>query len=144
MSIKINSEAGLKNFVDECILCGKCLEHCPVFLEPKFELVNKGPVAVIGKVVDLLQGGLPSEEAYRIVYGCAIGCTNICQPACPKGLELLSALIIAGQLLRTVGEGLPPLAYHHTLGHRYAFGHVFGNLQMKDAESPWLKEAPPE
>lgn len=142
LSIREGLDAGVKHFVDECILCGKCVEGCPVFLEPKFELVNKGPEAAIEKVIDLLKGGQPSKEAYKLVYGC-MNCSHVCKLACPKGLDLRSALISAGHRLQEAGEGLPPLAYQHALGHRYGFGQVFGDLQIKKNEVPWLKEAPP-
>ncbi len=133
-----------KHFVDECILCGECLKGCPVFLEPRFELVNKGPETVIEKVIDLLKGGPPSKEVYKLVYGCTKGCSHVCKSACPNGLALQSALVSAGHRLQAADEGLPPSAYQHMFNHHYSFGRVFGDLQIKESEAPWLKEVPSE
>lgn len=144
MALQAGMDLAVKHFVEECTLCGQCLEVCPVFSEPKLELIDKGPAVVMAKVVDLLKGGPPSEEAYRMCYGCSYGCTNICKPACPKVLDLQPVFMALGHRLRAAGEGMPPLSFHHTPGHRYGFGHVFGNLQMKESEVPWLKEAPPD
>ncbi len=144
MALKAGMEISLKNFVEKCIVCGRCLEVCPVFSEPKLELAGKEPAAVMEKIVDLLKGGPPSEEVYRMAYGCSMGCTNICKPACPEGLDLQPVFMALGHRLREEGEGLPPLSFHHAPGHRYGFGHIFGDLQMKSSEAPWLKEAPSE
>ena len=51
-------------------------------------------------------------------------------------------LICSAQRLRAQRWGLPPLAYQYMFGHRYSAGHVVGDLQMKESEKPWLKEAP--
>ncbi|MBA3036424.1 MAG: (Fe-S)-binding protein [Desulfobacterium sp.] len=137
-------EQGAKYFVEECTLCGQCLEACPSFNDPKLELNDKNPAEVMEKIVDLLKGGPSSEEAYKMGYGCLMGCTNICKPACPKDLNMQQAFMVAGQRLRAAGEGLPPLSFMHLAEHRYNFGHVFGDLQMKKSEVPWLTEVPSE
>lgn len=144
LSLEDAFEAGVKHFVDECTLCGQCLEVCPAFNEPALELAEKGPAAVMEKVVDLLKGGPSSEEAYKMAYGCRLGCTNICNPACPKGLTRQQIFMAAGHRLRAAGEGLPPSAFLYLAEHRYNFGHVFGDLQMKKTEVPWLTEVPPD
>lgn len=131
-----------KGFLDNCTLCGQCLTNCPVYLNPKFGLTEKGPEAVMGKIVDLIKGGPASSEAYIMTYGCTTGCTKICGGACSQGLDLLAMVLAASHRLQVAGKGLPPRAYQYVPGHRYIFGHVFGDLQIKESEVPWLKEVP--
>lgn len=137
-----------KDFLQKCLVsqghsCGVCLKKCPVFLEPRFGLAQKEPVTLMEKIVDLLRGGPPSPEVYIMTYACMHGCsTATCEPACPVGLNLGGVFTAAARRLRAAGMELPPLYYQCAGMHHYDFGHVFGDLQMKQSEAPWLTKVP--
>lgn len=74
----------------ECILCGRCLEVCPLFAATgQEELSPRGKAFVLAKVLE--QGALGSPEAARKLLGLCLGCGR-CVRACPQQRDFPRAL----------------------------------------------------
>ena len=144
------SDMAEKHFLEKCLVsqghsCGVCLKQCPVFLESRFGFVEGEPATVMEKIVDLLRGGRPSSEVYILTYACMHTCSTVaCMPACPVGLNIGGVFTAAAQRLQAAGMELPPLHYQCPGMHHYDFGHVFGDLQVRRSEAPWLTRVPAE
>ena len=127
-----------KDFVERCTICGECLQACPLF--PLTKCANRGPQAIIEKVVQLLKGGEVSEEASEMLVSCTWGC-NTCVKACPEGLIPRLAFMLALPKMVSAGKKpLPPV--FQTVGNRYGLANVFHALQVKPSEMRWIKKAP--
>ncbi len=82
----------------ECILCGRCLEVCPLFCATgREELSPRGKSFLISQALE--QGKLGDPEAARKLLGLCLGCGR-CVQACPQGRNLPA-------LLRTLKAGHP-------------------------------------
>jgi Fe-S oxidoreductase len=128
-----------RRFAERCTRCGDCLEACPLF--PLTRSAHTGAKAAIEKIVDLLEGGEVSEEAYEVVFSCNGACAA-CAKACPEGLLPYSAFMSAIARIFRAGKEPPALSYHYRPGHRYNFGNVFSALQIMPSEARWLKKPP--
>lgn len=128
-----------KEFVERCTICGECLEACPLFPLTKF--ADRGPQAVMEKMMQLLQGGEVSEEAYDMIVSCTWGC-NICTKACPEGLIPRLAVMLATGKMASSGKELPRVFQQSLFGSRYSLANVLHALQVKPSEMRWIKKAP--
>jgi len=43
-----------RGFLDECVVCGECLENCPVF--PSMEFAHFGSTELIESILKVLEG----------------------------------------------------------------------------------------
>ena len=69
----------------ECILCGRCLEVCPLFAATcQEELSPRGKAFVLAKALE--QGELGTPEAARKLLGLCLGCGR-CAQVCPQGRD---------------------------------------------------------
>lgn len=74
----------------ECILCGRCLEVCPLFAATsQEELSPRGKAFLIAQGLE--QGGAADPEAARKLLGLCLGCDR-CVKICPQGRDLPGAL----------------------------------------------------
>lgn len=74
-----------------CILCGRCLEVCPLFAATnREELSPRGKAFLIARALE--QGDLGNPETARKLLGLCLGCDR-CAGACPQGRDLPRALL---------------------------------------------------
>ena len=128
-----------KDFAEKCTGCGECLRACPIFSMTKY--AERGPEEVIGKLIELLEGGDVSDEAYDLVFSCTGPC-GVCKKACPEGLAPQTALFSAAARIADAGKTPPPLSYQLMPGHPHGFSRVFNALQMKPSEARWIDKVP--
>ena len=70
----------------ECILCGRCLEVCPLFAATgREELSPRGKSFLMAQALE--QGNLADPGAARRLLGLCLGCGR-CAAACPQGRDL--------------------------------------------------------
>lgn len=74
----------------DCILCGRCLEVCPLFAATgREELSPRGKSFLISQALE--QGKLVDPKAARKLLGLCLGCGR-CAKACPQGRDLPTGL----------------------------------------------------
>ena len=69
-------------FYDRCIVCGACLENCPVF--PWMKYSGIGGSALVSEILTALRDGVVSQIAYETILSC-MGCGE-CASFCDKGV----------------------------------------------------------
>ncbi|HDQ41488.1 MAG TPA: (Fe-S)-binding protein [Desulfonatronum sp.] len=70
----------------ECILCGRCLEVCPLFIAThQEELSPRGKAFLLDKALE--QGELGDPATARQLLGLCLGCEQ-CAQVCPQGRNL--------------------------------------------------------
>lgn len=120
--------------VDECLLCGECMEKCPMI--PLLPLKDNNPTAVVGKIMDLLKDGVFSEDAYHAVWSCsACGqCLNICP------VDINPMLVRKAAKIELTKQGKEPEVLKFVRPEqRISFHEIVSALQTKRSEMRWFK-----
>ena len=137
-SLKEYYNGVVRQVVEECILCGECVNDCLMF--PLTPIKDKDPEDIMEKMIDFLKGGAFSEEVYIRAFTCA-GC-GYCSDSCPQEIDpLLLHEATKIELLKRGKE--PPEAMNFVVpGQRMNLYEILSALQMKPSEARWLKRAP--
>lgn len=102
------SDAGLAALIDQCVMCGLCLPHCPTYRLERHEA--ESPRGRIALARHLLKGELATPEtAFAHVDHC-LGCMA-CEAVCPSQVRYGEILVatrarIAAQRETSTGFGI--------------------------------------
>src|ERR1700749_1515665 len=86
-----------------CTRCGKCVEVCPS-VKPA-GIADASPQAVIGGVIDILEGGSGSEASRRWAESCML--SGDCVRACDYGVNPRFLLAMARVAMKRAAQELP-------------------------------------
>ena len=122
--------------IEDCSLCGTCMDVCPIF--PMTELKDAN---IMESVVDFLKDGTYSEEVYLKAYSCA-GC-GYCSDCCPQDLDPM--LIHEALKVKLIHHGIdPPEGFEYVApGQKFNIHRILSALQTKPSERRWLEHIPP-
>lgn len=136
-SLEANYTDILRQTVDNCILCGACVDKCPVV-----PLSTMKDEDIMQRVLDFIKDGTYSETVFIKAYSCA-GC-GYCTDACPQGLDPL--LIHEALKVKLMKSGVkPPDAFDFFMpGQKINIHGILSALQTKPSEMRWLKHVPPK
>ena len=131
-------EARKREFLDNCIVCGACLEECPMFPWRNFK--HLGSTELMGKILEVLKGGEISEEACDTLWSC-MGCAQ-CNQWCPVDISPAALFSLARREMSNRGQPIPSLLHQWVPSSPYSFGSVLSALQTKPSSVRWLSKAP--
>ncbi|MFC1862647.1 (Fe-S)-binding protein [Thermodesulfobacteriota bacterium] len=137
-SLEQNYNDVIKKAVEECILCGECLNKCLTY--PLSPLKDKAPEDMMEEMIAFLKDGVFTDDVYLRAFGCA-GCGD-CSDSCPQEIDpLLLHEALKIELLRQGKE--PPEVMNFVIpGQRMNLYEILSSIQMKPSEARWLKKAP--
>jgi Fe-S oxidoreductase len=93
----------IETMTDACTRCGKCVEVCPSVKPAGIE--DAAPSAVIGGIIDILQGGEGSEASRLWALSCML--SGECVRACDYGFNPRFLLAMARVAMKRAGQDLP-------------------------------------
>ena len=131
-------EARKRKFIENCIVCGACLEQCP--LSPWRKFGRLGSVELMDKILKVLEKGEISEEVYDTLWSC-MGCTQ-CNQWCPVDISPAALFSLARMEMSKRGQPIPSLLYQWVPSSPYNFSSVLSSLQIKPSSARWLSQAP--
>lgn len=136
-SLEANYKDVLHQALDNCTLCGACVDSCPTF--PMTGIKDDD---IMQEVIDFIKDGKYSQNVFIKAYSCA-GC-GYCTDACPQGLDpLLIHEALKVELLKQGAK--PPEAFDFVMpGQKFNVHGILSSLQTKPSEMRWLKQIPPE
>ena len=143
--MKVNSLAELfelekENIVSNCVLCGACVEVCPVIQYTP--LKSMSPVEIQENVIDLLEHGNMSEVAAIRASSCT-HCGR-CLNVCPVEINPLDLQEILSFETARHGEKRHPIGMIK-LGDRIChLSDILCSMQIKPGEERWINSVPPE
>ena len=137
-SLEQNYNDVISRAVEECILCGECVNHCLTY--PLSPLKDKAPEDMMQEMIDFLKDGTFTEDVYLKAFGCA-GC-GYCSDSCPQEIDpLLLHEATKIELLRQ-GKEAPEVMNFVLPGQKMNLYEILSSLQMKPDEARWLKKPP--
>jgi len=127
-----------EEIVNDCTLCGACVEVCPVIQYT--DLKSMSPVDIQESVIELLEEGKMSDVASIRASSCT-HCGR-CLDICPVGINPLDLLEILSFETARHGEKRYPLM-EIKLGDRICLlSDILCSMQIKPGEERWITTVP--
>jgi heterodisulfide reductase subunit D len=97
LALQAYFESETEAILDNCTMCGKCAEVCPML--PYGNLQGADPKHVVSGILDILRGGQGHDEARRWAQVCTA--SGSCIPACPEGINPRKMLNLSKHRLKS-------------------------------------------
>ncbi|MEM2703938.1 MAG: (Fe-S)-binding protein [Candidatus Bathyarchaeia archaeon] len=121
----------VREFLDKCIFCGRCLENCPMTT-----LVLRGvtPKKVIKEVARFLKEGEHSKEVYLKAFGCTL--CGECSNSCPLGIDVVE--VFSKVRSEYFKRGIIPDAFKHKDFATLKDPTILSSMLVKPSERRWM------
>jgi Fe-S oxidoreductase len=127
-----------KQVIQDCNLCGICVDVCPVI--PLTPLSSVPASDIQSKVINLLKDGIMSEEASIRAASC-IHCAT-CQDLCPQDINPVTLQELLQLELINLGQKHHPVMEIKVGEHIYYLSDILASMQIKPEEKRWLSNVP--
>ncbi len=127
-----------KQIIQDCDLCGVCLEVCPAI--PITSLASIPAPDVLAKVIAVLKDGIISEEASVRAASC-MHCVK-CQDSCPQGINPVIMQELLLYELTKLGKKRYPLMELKLGDSKLFVPDIMASMQVKQQEKDWLTHVP--
>jgi len=131
-------EDAKRRILNECLICGACLEQCPVF--PSRQFTDADSIALTEGILQVLEGGDITDEVYHTLWSC-MACAQ-CRQWCPVDISPSTMFSLARREMTRRGRPLPDLLDQWSPDSRYNFHRVISAMQIKPSDRRWLSRAP--
>jgi Fe-S oxidoreductase len=122
-------------FLNQCSMCGQCIENCPVIPYTSFK--NK-PVEVIEKYIEFISNGKYAEDIFQFVSVC-MRC-GICKISCPINLDFFQLTDFTREDLRLSGFSHENYVQLYLPEYKYSWQRVMSGIQTRASNKRWMVE----
>ncbi len=127
-----------QQYTQDCNLCGACVEACPAI--PLTSLSSLSSRDIQAKVMDLLTGGITSEEASLRAASCAH--CHSCRDTCPLDINpVILQELLQLELVKLTGKRRPLMELK--IGDsKFFIPDILASMQVIPEQKFWLSQVP--